>query len=156
MNVNIEQNAQKIEYCKQCLYSTDHPLGLVIGNDGLCSGCRIHEEKYALDWSERFKRLKELVGPYKNSSSNKYDCIVPVTGDMESNYIMHIVKHKLGLNPLLVTYNRHWNTEVGIRNLANLRIKFDSDIVFQTVNPDSVKNIVRTTIITPQQIKTTI
>ena len=35
----------KIQFCKRCLYSTDHPLGLTINNDGICSGCEIHEEK---------------------------------------------------------------------------------------------------------------
>jgi N-acetyl sugar amidotransferase len=50
-----------------------------------------------------------------------------------------------GLNPLLVTYNKQYNTDVGVRNLANLRIRFDCDIMTQTVNPDTVKKITRST-----------
>ena len=47
---------------------------------------------------------------------------------------------------MLVTYNKYFNTPLGIRNLANLRIKFDCDILVQNVNPTSVKKITRSTL----------
>ena len=115
------------------MYSTAHPLGLTIDSEGVCSGCRIHEEKDFLDWDERFNKLTDLVRPYRTSSS--YDCIVPVTGGHDSYFVVHFVKNHLGLNPLLVTYKNYLKTPLGIRNLANLRIKFDCDIVTQNVNP---------------------
>ena len=135
-----------IQFCKRCLYSTAHPLGLMLDDEGICSGCRVHEEKDTLDWSLRWEKLKTLVEPYRNKSGTNYDCIVPVTGSQDSYYIVYLVKEKLGLNPLLVTYNKYFNTPLGIRNLANLRIRFNCDILYQNVNPISVKNIVRTTL----------
>lgn len=132
--------------CVRCLYSIFHPLGLVLDDEGVCSGCRIHEEKDSLDWDARWKKLEDLVAPYKVESGRTYDCIVPVTGGNDSYFIVHTVKNRLGLNPLLVTYNKYFNTPLGIRNLANLRIKFNCDIVVQNVNPISVKNITRTTL----------
>ena len=59
---------------------------------------------------------------------------------------MHIVKDILKLNPLMVSYNKYFNTPIGIKNLAQLRTNFNSDILFQNVNPSSVKNITRETI----------
>ena len=135
-----------MEFCKRCLYSTDHPLGLTLDDQGICSGCRIHEEKDTLDWSDRWSKLESIVAPYRNTNGRNYDCIVPVTGANDSYYIVHLVKQKLGLNPLLVTYNRYFNTPLGIRNLANLRIQFNCDILYQNVNPKSVKRIVRSTL----------
>lgn len=135
-----------IEFCKRCLYSTSHPLGLTLDEEGICSGCRIHEEKDSLDWAARWEKLKTLVEPYRNKAGNGYDCIIPVSGAQDSYYIVHLVKEKLGLNPLLVTYNKYFNTPLGIRNLANLRIRFNCDILYQNVNPVSVKKIVRTTL----------
>jgi N-acetyl sugar amidotransferase len=123
-----------------------HPLGLVLDEDGVCSGCRIHEEKDTLDWRARWTKLEEIVAPYKVQSGRTYDCIVPVTGGNDSYFIVHTVKNRLGLNPLLVTYNKYFNTPLGIRNLANLRIKFNCDIVVQNVNPMAVRNITRTTL----------
>lgn len=132
--------------CTRCLYTVDHPLGLTLDDEGICSGCRIHEEKDQLDWSARWQRLEGLVQPYRVNSGATYDCIVPVTGGNDSYYIVHLVKERLGLNPLLVTYNKYFNTPLGIWNLANLRIRFDCDILVQNVNPFSVKNITRTTL----------
>ena len=132
--------------CKICLYDTNHPLGLTIDENGICSGCQFHSEKDNLDWDLRFSRLKNITERYKSKNKKNYDCIVPVSGANDSYFIVHIVKNILGMNPLLVTYNKYFNTPLGIRNLSNLRIKFDCDILIQNVNPISVKKIVRNTL----------
>jgi N-acetyl sugar amidotransferase len=106
----------------------------------------VHEEKDSLDWAERWARLEALVRPYRGRDPRTHDCIVPVSGGGDSHWIVHLVKERLGLNPLLVSYNRLYNTELGIRNLANLRIRFDCDLLQLNVNPESVKRIVRTTL----------
>ena len=136
----------EIKFCKRCLYSSDHPLGVIINDEGICSGCKIHEEKDFLDWNKRFEKLEKIVKPYRSKKGENYDCIVPVTGANDSYFIVHIVKNKLGLNPLLVSYNKYFNTPLGIKNLANLRIQFNCDILYQNVNPISVKRITRKTL----------
>jgi N-acetyl sugar amidotransferase len=134
------------QYCSRCLYTTEHPLGLVLDDQGVCSGCRVHEEKDRLDWESRWQKLVDLVRPHRDSSGRNYDCIVPVTGANDSYYMLHIVKTQLKMNPLLVTYNKYFNTPLGIRNLANLRIRFNCDILIQNVSPSSVRNITRSTL----------
>ena len=134
----------EIRFCRRCLYGTSHPLGLTLDEEGICSGCRVHEEKDRLDWAERWRKLEAIVEPYRSRAGETYDCIVPVTGANDSYFIVHVVKERLGLNPLLVTYNKYFNTPLGIRNLANLRIRFDCDILVQNVNPEAVKRITRT------------
>ena len=133
-------------FCKKCLYSSTHPLGLTINKNGICSGCEIHDEKYNLDWNDRFKKLINITKKYKSQSRKNYDCIVPVSGGSESYFVLDIVKNKLKMNPLLVSYNKYYNSDIGVRNLSNLRIKFDCDIIVQNVNPISVKKITRTTL----------
>lgn len=135
-----------MKFCKRCLYSNTHPLGLTFDHEGICSGCRIHEEKDKLDWEERWEKLKAIIKPYRNKDGKNYDCIIPVTGGQDSYYIVYLAKVRLGLNPLLVTYNKYFNTPLGIHNLANLRIRFDCDMLYQNVNPLSVKKITRTTL----------
>ncbi len=118
----------------------------MIDPEGVCSGCRIHEEKDWLDWSERFELLTTIVEPYRSKGSGIHDCIVPVTGANDSYFTVHVVKNLLGMNPLLVSHNKYFNTEIGVRNLSNLRIAFDCDILIQNVNPLVVKKITRTTL----------
>jgi len=132
--------------CSRCLYDTSHPLGLEINEKGICSGCLIHEEKDYLDWDQRWNELLDLVNDYKCKQKVKYDCIVPVSGANDSYFILHIVKNKLNLNPLVVTYNKYFNTPIGIKNLANLRTKFDVDVLIQNINPTIVKKITKTTL----------
>lgn len=136
----------ELRFCRRCLYGSDHPLGLVLDDDCICSGCRIHEEKDRLDFRERWDRLNKLVLPYRRTGTSKYDCIIPVTGGQDSYYIVHTVKNRLGMHPLLVAYNKHFNTPLGIRNLANLRIRFNCDILMQNVGLATVKKITRSTL----------
>ena len=134
-----------MDYCSRCLYPKNHPLYLYIDEEGVCSGCRVHEEKDTLDWKPRAQKLGQIFDAFKNRSGNNYDCIIPVSGARDSYFIVHTVKNVYGMNPLLVTYNKQYNTAEGIRNLANLRIQFDCDIMTLTVNPDTVKKITRAT-----------
>lgn len=139
-------NINFIKFCRRCLYNTSHPFGLVIDEEGICSGCRIHEEKDKLDWKYRENKLRKLIKEYRSKKINTYDCVIPVTGAQDSYFIVHVAKNILGLNPLLVHYNKYFNSEIGIYNLANLRIKFNCDILIQNINPQKIKKITRTTL----------
>lgn len=134
-------------YCKRCLYPANHPYGMVFDSEGVCMGCRIHEEKDLLDWEARFRTLEGIVHTNSQRMGRRgFDCIVPVTGGGDSYFIVHTVKNVLGMNPLLVNYNAHYNTKVGIRNLANLATVFDCDIVTSTLAPQLLKKITRYTL----------
>lgn len=135
-----------MRFCQRCLYGENHPLGIVIADDGICSGCRVHEEKDSLDWGVRRKKLAALLGRYRGKSSSRYDCVVPVSGARDSYYIVHVLKREFGMNPLLVTYNKYWNTNTGHRNLAYLRTIFDADFYSFLPNRDLVKAIVHRTL----------
>ena len=135
-----------MRYCVRCLYPENHPLGIAFDAEGVCSGCRVHEEKYTLDWDARRRQLGELFAQYRSTTGKTYDCIVPVSGARDSYFIVHTVKHEFGMNPLLVSYNRQYNTERGIRNLAYLRTVFDCDYLQQVISPERVKRISRATI----------
>ena len=132
--------------CSRCLYHEQHPLNITFDEQRVCSGCRVHEEKDRLNWSERGEILQNILRNYKNTSGNNYDCIIPVSGARDSYFIVHTIKNVYGMNPLLVTYNKQYNTDVGVRNLANLRILFNCDIMTLSVNPLNIKKITRATL----------
>ena len=134
-----------VKTCKRCLYTSNHPLGITFNEEGICSGCLIHEEKDYLDWDKRFYELKGILKHYKSSKA-KYDCIVPVSGGKDSYFIVHQVVNILKMKPLLVSYNKLFNTPTGIENIANLRIKFNVDLIQKNINPDLVKAITKETL----------
>lgn len=132
--------------CKRCLYPENHPLGITFDDKGICSGCRVHEEKDAIDWTSRQVRLASMLGEYRNRNYGRYDCIVPISGGRDSFYIVHLVKKVYGLNPLLVVYNKHYNTRAGIYNIARLRTAFGCDITTMTLDPRLIKRVMRATL----------
>ncbi len=137
-------NNSPITYCKKCLYPSNHPLRLSFNNQGVCSGCLVHEEKDNYEWGDALCELTNIASAYR--SQNAFDCIIPVSGGRDSYYIVHFVKHILKLNPLLVAYNRHYNTALGIRNLEQLRTRLGCDIVMSTPSPSRVKTITQQTL----------
>ena len=132
-----------MRYCKRCLYPENHPLGITFDDEGVCSGCRVHEEKDEIDWREKEAELDNLLSPYRGRPGTSYDCIIPVNGNGDSFFVVDTIKNKYGLNPLLVTYNTHFNTKVGVRNLARLITRLDCDHLMCTVGPDTAKKLTR-------------
>tara|TARA_X000000950_G_C13842896_1_gene631053 strand:+ start:301 stop:1557 length:1257 start_codon:yes stop_codon:yes gene_type:complete len=132
----------KITYCKKCLNPHNHPLGIYFDKQGVCGGCIVHEEKYQIDWDEKFKSLKKIFNRKGNSF---YDCVIPINGNGDDFFVTHYVKKILKLNPLLVSYNNHFNSKIGIRNTARLISSLDCDHINMTLNPDIVKKITRGT-----------
>jgi len=132
--------------CARCLYPENHPLGILFDDEGVCSGCRVHEEKDLLDWGERLERLQAICSQYRNTNRTSHDCIIPVSGARDSYYIVDFVINKLKMRPLLVNYNSHYNTRLGIRNLSYLKTFLGADFIQCTVNPERVKKITRETL----------
>ncbi len=135
-----------IIYCRKCVYHNYHPLNLYIDNDGICSGCKIHEEKDILDWKAREEKLLKIVKPYSESKRGIHNCIVPISGGKDSYFIIDYVKNTLKLHPLVVSHNIHYNTFTGHANIANIQSKIGLDYISQTTNPEIVKKITRATL----------
>ncbi len=117
-------------YCKKCVYPISSAIKLTFDDKGICSGCRIHEEKNKINWEYRAQLLQELVSAYK--SDNNYDCIIPVSGGKDSYFQTHYVTKELKLKPLLVTYHGNNYLREGEYNLQRMREIFDVDhIIFR-------------------------
>jgi N-acetyl sugar amidotransferase len=135
-----------MKYCKRCLYPENHPLNITFDDRGVCSGCLVHEEKYEIDWDKKSEELGSLLAQYRDRPGTSYDCIIPVFGTGDDYFVVDFLKNKCHMNPLLVTYNTHFTTKVGVRNLARLITELDCDHMISTVGPDTVKEITRITL----------
>jgi N-acetyl sugar amidotransferase len=135
-----------MKQCARCLYPVSHPLGIVLDEGGICSGCRVHEEKDTLDWSERRERLRTILESYRSTSGEFFDCVVPVSGARDSYFIVHTLVREFGMNPLIVSYNKHYNTQRGHRNLAYLKTIFDLDCYTMALGKDLVRRVTQATL----------
>ena len=73
------------------------------------------------EWKRRKELLKKLVDKYKSNNGSRHDVVVAVSGGKDSYFQVHYLKEELGLNPLLVTYDGNNWTDVGWRNMCNMR-----------------------------------
>src|SRR5439155_22993125 len=135
-----------MKYCARCLYPTNAKPAIIFDEIGVCSGCRYHESRQRINWSEREKLLREILREYQakaREAGNIYDCVIPVSGGKDSHFQTHLIKNVYGLNPLLVTFNHAYNTALGVRNLSNLVSQLGCDLIRFTANTDSVRKISR-------------
>jgi N-acetyl sugar amidotransferase len=126
-----------MQYCTRCTYP-GISVNISFDSNGVCSGCRVAEERDMINWDERFEIFKELLVKNKSKDNSNYDCIIPVSGGKDSHYQTYVVKEVLGLNPLLVTYHGHNYLPVGLENLDNIRDSFGVDHIFFTPSKKTI------------------
>ena len=129
-----------MNYCKRCLYPDTKPQ-LVFDENGICSACKNHELKEKIDLKSKEKELKEILEKFR-SKNNYYDCIIPVSGGKDSHFQAYTIKEKFGLNPLVVNFHPLDQTEIGKKNLDNLK-KLGVDCIEFSPNPNVYLKLAR-------------
>ena len=133
-----------MRYCSKCVYPENARPGIIIHDDGVCSGCKHVSSRDHINWDEREKLLINILEEYKkkqDEKNNPYHCIIPVSGGKDSTYQTWLLKEKYKINPLLVSYNHTFNTPIGIRNLTNLVEKLNCNLIRYTTAPQSAIKI---------------
>ena len=121
-----------IRYCNCCVMPETKP-DLFIDEEGVCSACRNMEKRQAVDWESRKQELLKVLDRYRSKDGSNYDCIVPVSGGKDSHFQV-IRMLELGMNPLCVTATTDKLSDIGRRNIENLK-NLGVDYIEVTVNP---------------------
>lgn len=124
-----------MKYCTKCLFPDTKP-DLSFDVNGVCDACRYAEEKKHIDWAQRRKELDNVLEKYKSKDSSRYDCIIPISGGKDSHYQTYVITQEYGLNPLLVNFHPREFTDLGRKNLENLKKRFGCDCIEFTPNTD--------------------
>jgi len=127
-----------VQYCTRCVYPSIAATPLTFDERGMCSGCRVSDQKKKIDWDARWHILRELADEYRSTSN--YDIVIPVSGGKDSYYQTHVAVRELGLKPLLVTYHGNNYLPEGEYNLHRMREVFDCDHII--VRP-SVETLIK-------------
>lgn len=130
---------RKMRYCSRCVYP-QIAVFVTVSDDGLCSGCRVNQDKPNIDWKDRGEQLREILEEHRGDKTGNYDCIIPVSGGKDSYFQTHVIKNVYGMNPLLVTYHGNNYLPEGEYNLNRMREVFGVDhIIFKPSVPMLVK-----------------
>lgn len=109
----------ELRYCVRCVMPHTKP-DLRIDDEGVCNACRSYEKRTEVDWDVRAVELKEVTDRYRSKDGSQWDCIVPVSGGKDSTYQV-IRMLQLGMNPLCVTATTCHLSEIGRKNIQNIK-----------------------------------
>lgn len=121
-----------IRYCRRCVMPDTKP-DLRLDEQGICNACRSYENRTEIDWEQRRKGLVEILERYRSKNGNNYDCIIPVSGGKDSHF-QTIRMLELGMNPLCVTATTDHLSEIGRRNIENIK-RLGVDYIEVSANP---------------------
>ncbi|HJV76559.1 MAG TPA: N-acetyl sugar amidotransferase [Noviherbaspirillum sp.] len=121
-----------LRYCKSCVMPETKP-DLHIDEDGICSACRSYAQRKEIDWDVRRKELDVVLDRYRSKDGSNWDCIVPVSGGKDSTYQV-IRMLQLGMNPLCVTATTCDLSDIGRKNIQNIK-NLGVDYVEMSPNP---------------------
>jgi len=121
-----------LKYCVRCVMPDTKP-DLHLDEEGVCNACRSYEQRKEVDWDARKKELLQVLERYRRHDGSNWDCIVPVSGGKDSTY--QVVRMlQLGLNPLCVTSTTCDLSDIGRKNIENLK-SLGVDYVEMSPNP---------------------
>ena len=129
-----------MKYCKRCVMPDTKPE-LYFDDEGICHACRNYEQRTEVDWEARRKELNIILDKYRSKDGSNWDCIIPVSGGKDSTY-QAIKMKQLGMNPLCVTSTTCHLSELGRRNIENLK-RLGFDYVEMSPNPQIRKKLNR-------------
>ena len=121
-----------LSYCTKCVMPSTKP-DLMFDDMGVCNACRNYENRVSVDWEARKEELTSVLGKYRNTDGSNWDCIVPVSGGKDSTY--QVVRMlQLGLNPLCVTSTTCDLSDLGRKNIENIK-QLGVDYIEVSPNP---------------------
>ncbi|EFR46553.1 hypothetical protein HCCG_01100 [Helicobacter cinaedi CCUG 18818 = ATCC BAA-847] len=119
----------QMKYCKKCVMPDTRP-GITFDSDGVCMPCKNHERKQKVDYEARFEEFKKLCDKYRGCNGDSWDCAIAVSGGKDSYMLVHVMREKMGMNPLLLFVDDNLSvTEAGKHNLLNLSEEFGCHLI---------------------------
>ena len=114
---------RKYQVCTRCVMDTTD-TDIQFDEHGVCQRCREYEERILPDWQHgkgHEKELQELISKIKKSGEGKkYDCILGLSGGLDSTYMLHLAVKEWGLRPFVFHIDCGWNLPVAEENIRKV------------------------------------
>ena len=119
--------------------------GIVFDAAGVSNFCKLQEKMMAdyprgkkgkAEWENFVAQMK------KSGSGRRYDCIVGVSGGVDSSYLLHLVC-EYGLRPLAVNLDNGFNSEIAVQNIYKLTKSLNVDLETYVIEYEEIKDLLR-------------
>lgn len=130
--------------CCRCIMDTSDPK-IKFDAQGLCDYCNNYDSEIKPNWHTDSGGLAELEKISsiirKNSKGRDFDCIIGLSGGLDSSYATYIAKEKMGLRPLLFHVDAGWNTDQAVGNIEKLVNGLGLDLYTEVINWEEMKDL---------------
>lgn len=129
--------------CSNCVMDTsDHDISF--DENGICDHCHdfynIVKPKWNPDNYGR-KALEDILTKIKQEGKkNEFDCILGLSGGVDSSYMLHLAVKEFGLRPLVFHVDGGWNSELAVHNINVMIDKLGLDLFTEVINWEEMKD----------------
>lgn len=136
--------ARKYQRCTCCVMDTTDSK-IVFDENGVCDYCNDYHKNILPAWSAKLAD-KELLSRTaeeikRNTAGQKYNCIIGLSGGVDSSYLCYVAKELMGLNPLCYVCDTGWNLKVADENIRRIVEALELDVYTETVNWDEMRDL---------------
>lgn len=133
-----------INICNNCVMDTTDPM-ISFDNKGVCDHCHTYYRDIMPSWNtgEKGQReLGEIVDKIRKEGRGKdFDCIIGVSGGIDSSYLTYCAREMLGLKPLVFHVDAGWNSQIAVNNIERLIDKLNLELFTEVIDWEEMKDL---------------
>ena len=133
-----------IRVCSNCIMDTTDP-NISFDERGFCDYCRNFYANIQPNWhtdGQGERELAKIVERIKIAAKGRdHDCLIGVSGGVDSSYVAFIAKEKLGLRPLLFHVDAGWNSQESVNNIQRLVDGLGLDLYTEVIDWSEMKDL---------------
>ncbi len=132
------------QICTNCVMDTTDSA-ITFDEQGVCDHCNTYYTKTLPSWhtdQKGWDELQVLVNKIKKNGEGKdFDCIIGMSGGIDSSYLVYVAKEKLGLRPLVFHVDAGWNSQIAVNNIERIVDKLGLDLYTHVINWEEMKDL---------------
>ena len=140
-NVNLKRPYQ---VCAHCIMDTSDS-NITFDERGWCDYCNNFYDNILPNWhpDERGEReILRIVEEIKKAGKGKdHDCVLGISGGVDSSYLAYMAKEKFGLRPLIFHVDAGWNSREAVHNIEKVVDGLGLDLYTEVVNWPEMKDL---------------
>tara|TARA_R100001143_G_C3361083_1_gene135892 strand:- start:15772 stop:16872 length:1101 start_codon:yes stop_codon:yes gene_type:complete len=118
---------------------------ITFDENGVCDHCNTFFKDIEPVWNYgkgRERELEKLVDDIKKEGKNKdFDCLMGVSGGIDSSYLLYKMAHDYGLRPLVFHVDAGWNTQISVNNIEKLIDGLGLDLYTEVINWEEIRDL---------------
>jgi N-acetyl sugar amidotransferase len=111
------------QICTNCIMDTSDS-NITFDARGWCDYCNNYHRNIVPNWHPDERGAAEIARVAERirteGKGKTHDCLIGISGGVDSSYVTYIAKEKLGLNPLLLHVDAGWNSQQAVNNIERL------------------------------------